>query len=98
MIILHLCCATCRLETQTMAPTLPYFQGIKRCVQFIASHPHETIFIFLIIMMDKMSPDLYGLGIKLKTTQPTIFNNPINMQIIIELSTEEGQFKVLYTL
>ena len=36
--------ATCRLKTQTMAPTIPYFQGIKRCVQFLASHPHETIF------------------------------------------------------
>ena len=27
-----------------MAPTLPGFQGIKRCVQYLASHPHKPIF------------------------------------------------------
>ena len=36
--------ATCRLGTQTVAPTLPGFQGIKRCVQYMASHPHKPIF------------------------------------------------------
>ena len=36
--------ATCRLETQTVAPTLSGFQGIKRCVQYLASHPHKPIF------------------------------------------------------
>ena len=41
---IDLCYATCRLETQTVAPTLPGFQGIKRCVQYLASHPHKPIF------------------------------------------------------
>ena len=41
---IYLCCATCRLETQTVAPTLPGFQGIKLCVQYLASHPHKPIF------------------------------------------------------
>ena len=36
--------ATCRLETQTVAPTLSGFQGIKQCVQYLASHPHKPIF------------------------------------------------------
>ena len=27
-----------------MAPTLPGFQGINRCVQYLASHPHKPIF------------------------------------------------------
>ena len=36
--------ATYRLATQTVAPTLPGFQGIKRCVQYMASHPHKYIF------------------------------------------------------
>ena len=27
-----------------MAPTLPGFQGIKICVQYLASHPHKPIF------------------------------------------------------
>ena len=41
---IDLCCATCRMASQTMAPTLPGFQGIKRCVQYLASHPHKPIF------------------------------------------------------
>ena len=35
---------TCCLENQTVAPTLNGFQGSKRCVQYLASHPHKTIF------------------------------------------------------
>ena len=35
---------TSRLYTQTIAPTLPGFQGIKRRVQYLASHPHKCIF------------------------------------------------------
>ena len=33
-----------RLDTQTVSPTILGFQGIKRCVQYMASHPHKTIF------------------------------------------------------
>ena len=44
MSIIDLFCATCRLENQNVAPTLPGFQVIKRCVQYLASHPHKTIF------------------------------------------------------
>ena len=36
--------ATYHLATQNVAPTLPVFQGIKRCVQYLASHPHKPIF------------------------------------------------------
>ena len=35
---------TCRLTTQNVAPTLPGFHGIERCVQYLASHPHKPIF------------------------------------------------------
>ena len=38
------CYATYCLENQTVAPTLPGFQGIKCCVQYLDSHPHRTIF------------------------------------------------------
>ena len=41
---IDLCYAACRLATQTVAPTLPGFQGIKRCVQYLDSHPHKPIF------------------------------------------------------
>ena len=34
----------CCLETQTVAPTLPGFQGIRRCIQYIDSQPNEPIF------------------------------------------------------
>ena len=36
--------ATCRLETQNVAPNLPGFQGIKLCVQYLDSHTHKIIF------------------------------------------------------
>ena len=41
---IDLCYATCCLATQTVAPILPGFQGIKRCVQYLASNPHKPIF------------------------------------------------------
>ena len=44
MSIIGICYATCCLFTQTVAPTLPCFQGIKCCVQYMASHPHKPIF------------------------------------------------------
>ena len=36
--------ATYHLKNQTVAPNIPGFQGIKRCVQYLASHPHKNIF------------------------------------------------------
>ena len=44
MSIIDLCYATCSLATQTVAHNLPGLQGIKRCVQYLASHPHKPIF------------------------------------------------------
>ena len=44
IIRIELCYATCRISTQTVALTLPGFQGIKRYVQYMASHPHKPIF------------------------------------------------------
>ena len=41
---IDLCYATCRLATQTVTPTLPGFQGIKRCVQCLASLSCKPIF------------------------------------------------------
>ena len=41
---IDLCYATYCLATQTVAPTLPGFQVIKRCVQYLDSHPHKPIF------------------------------------------------------
>ena len=34
----------CRLVTQTMSPTLTYFQVLNRCIQYLASRPHKPIF------------------------------------------------------
>ena len=44
MSIIYICYETCRLETQTVVPTLPGFQGIKICVQYLDSLPHKPIF------------------------------------------------------
>ena len=44
MIRIELYYETCSLDIQTVAPTLTGFQGIKLCVQYLASHPHKPIF------------------------------------------------------
>ena len=49
-------------------------------------------------MMDQMSSDLHGVGIKLKTTQSIILYSDINMGIMIELSIEDFQFQVFFIL
>ena len=41
---IELCCAIFCLATQTVEPTLPGFQGTKRCVQYMDIHPHKPIF------------------------------------------------------
>ena len=41
---IEICYTSCPLATQTVAPTIPWFKGIKRFIQYIASHPHKPIF------------------------------------------------------
>ena len=41
---IDICYSTCHIATQTVAPGIPGFQGIKWCVQYLASHPHKPIF------------------------------------------------------
>ena len=70
---IYTCYVSCRLATQTMEPTLTGFQGIKRCVQYMASHPHKIILDPSNFMMSQISSDLHGVGIKLKSKQPKNF-------------------------
>ena len=44
MSIIDICYTVCRLETQTLAPTIPAFQGIKKCIIYMDGHPHKPIF------------------------------------------------------
>ena len=44
MSIIKILYATCFLATQTVAPTIPGFKGIKLYVHYLASHPHKNIF------------------------------------------------------
>ena len=44
MRIIGICYTYFHTETQTVAPTLPVFQGLKHCIKFLASHPHKNIF------------------------------------------------------
>ena len=69
---IEICHTSCFLANQTVAPTLPSFQGIKICIQYLDSHPNKTISILIFIMMDQISSYLHGVGIKLKTKQPQI--------------------------
>ena len=48
---IDICYTSCILETQTVSPTLTYFQGIKSCIKYLDSHRHKTILILLFIMM-----------------------------------------------
>ena len=44
MIIIDIFYTACHLGNQTVAPTFPGFQGLKRCIQYMDSHPHKPIF------------------------------------------------------
>ena len=44
MSIIDIFYATFRLANQTVAPNLPGFRGIKRCVKYLDSHSHKPIF------------------------------------------------------
>ena len=44
MSIIDLYYATCRIATQTVAPTISGFQGLNRCIQYISSHLNKPIF------------------------------------------------------
>ena len=44
MSIIGICYTDYHISTQTVAPTFPSFQGLKRCIQYLDSHPHTTIF------------------------------------------------------
>ena len=46
MSIIDLCYATFFIANHTVAPNLPDFQGIKRCAQYLASHPHKPSLTF----------------------------------------------------
>ena len=49
--------------------------------------------ILIIYMMAQISPDLHGVGLKLKTTQPIIVYNFIKALIMLELLSEDGMFQ-----
>ena len=68
-----------------MAPTIPYFRGIKRCIQYLAIHSYKISFILLTLIMDQILSELHGVGLNFKTTQPKIVYNVMKARIIIEI-------------
>ena len=42
--IIEIFCANCHIATKTVAPTLPGYQGIKWCVQYLASNLNKPIY------------------------------------------------------
>ena len=57
---IYICYATCLLETQTVASTLPGFQGIYICVKYLDSHEQKTIFYPSNSDDGSISLDLHG--------------------------------------
>ena len=67
-----ICYTSFSLETQTVAPFIYGFQvSISVYNIWIVTHIKQS-FILILTIMAQMSSDLYLVGIKLKTTQPTI--------------------------
>ena len=95
---MDICYIAFRLGNQTMALIIPGFQGLKLCIQYLASHTRKFIFIAIIIITDQISSDLHEVGLKLNITQPIFVYNSTNMQIIPQLLTEDGQFCGLFIL
>ena len=98
MMIIDLFNATCRLSTQTMAPTLPGSQGIKHCVRYMAIQPHKPIF-YTSSYYDGSNVIRLTWSVnqvEYHTTQKHY--NVIKMQNMPELSTEDGQFRLLSIL
>ena len=73
----------CHMETQNLAHALTGFQGLKRFIKHLSSHPNNPIFILIILMMAQISLGLHGVGIKGKTEQPRIVYNAINIRIVL---------------
>ena len=44
MSIIDICYTACNISTKNVAHTLPGFQGTKRCIQYLDSHPHKPLF------------------------------------------------------
>ena len=61
-----------------MLLTLPGFQGINNVFNIWLINHINPYFIPIIIMMDKISSDLHGVGINYKTTQPRAVYNSIH--------------------
>ena len=40
---IDICHTLCSLGIQTVGPTLPVFEGIKKFIQYLATHPHKPI-------------------------------------------------------
>ena len=65
---MNICYTAWHLVTQTLAPTIPGLQCLKRCIQYLASHPCNPSFILIIIIMYQISSELHVMGIKWMTT------------------------------
>ena len=72
----HICYTDCRFLTQTVAYTLPGFQCLRICMQYLATRPHKSIFSLLVYIKDQILSDLYGVRIRFKTTPPKFSGMP----------------------
>ena len=95
---IDLCYETCRISTQTVAPTLSSFPGINRCVQYLDIHPHKPIFYLSNSYGGSNLIRLTWSGNQVEYHTTIIVWNFIKMRIMTEFSTEDGQYRVLYII
>ena len=98
MIIIEICYTTCYQATQTVATTLPVFQGTKVYVQYLSSLPHKTIFSLSNYYDGSNIIRLPSSGNQVEYHTTQIFYCSVNICIMLEISTEDCQFQVLFIL
>ena len=54
---IEICYTACHMINRSVSPTIPGFQGLKRCIQHMTSHPNKPIFILQVIIIDQISQD-----------------------------------------
>ena len=84
------------LSTQTVSPTLPGFQGIKRCVKYMASPPHKPISYPSNYYDDSNFIMFTWSGNQVEDYTTQNFFNSVKMWIMLDFLTEDGQFFQLF--
>ena len=98
MIIIEIYYTYCRLETQTVSPIITGFQGIKRFIKYLDSNPHKPIFYPSNSYNGSNVIRLTWSGNKVKYYTPQNCLECHQDADHVRISTEDGQFQVLFII